>query len=490
MARRRPGKQPLLALTVRSDQPLIALRNVSVHIAGRRALDDVTWALGDGEHWAFTGPNGSGKSTLLRVIRGNQWIDPGAGERDYHFEGRTQTALSVGAYIGYVSPEQHETYARLELPIVGRNVVESGFDDTLYVHRPLAGDDARAVDEVLVRLDLTAISRRRVHTLSFGELRRLLIGRALVRRPQVLVLDEFTNGLDRRSRDEVLDLLAALAPTVQLILASHRDDDFIPVITRHARLRDGRLAGVGTGRPARAERSRSAWATRAAAYGEPLVAIEHADVYRGTVVVLRDLCWSIRRGEHTAIVGDNGSGKSTLAAVVAGTLSPAYGAEIRRSGVGGPFDVWRVKETIAHVSEEWQIAFDVNHTVEQVVLSGFASSVGLFHAPDGAQRTRASVLVDELGLATLRERHFRELSFGERRKVLIARALVRAPALLILDEVWNGLDAAFRERLDARLRDLAAAGTTLMLIAHHAGDLPDAIVRRQRLAGGTLHDVS
>jgi molybdate transport system ATP-binding protein len=458
-----------------------------VHVNGHRALSDVSWDLEPGQHWAFTGPNGSGKSTLLRVIRGDQWIDPDGGERRYGFDGREQTALRATAFIGFVSPEQHEKYVRLELPILGRNVIESGFDDSLYVHRALDGDDARAVDAIIAELDLAAIAAKPVRSLSFGQLRRLLIARALVRRPRLLVLDEFTNGLDARARADILAVLDAVAPQVQLILASHRDDDFVRAVTHHAQLRDGRLVATGAGPPPRRTRTlRAATARAAEPAGEPLVAIAHADVYRGATLVLRDLNWSIRRGEHTALVGENGAGKSTFASVVAGTLSPAWGGEIRRSGSGGPFDVWRIKASIAHVSEEWQIAFDVNHTVEEVILGGFVASVGLFHEPDAAQRERAAALIEQLGIAPLRARRFFELSFGERRKVLIARALVRPPALLILDEVWNGLDAAYRERLEAELHALAGSGTTLLLIAHHADDLPALIVRRQRLAGGTL----
>jgi molybdate transport system ATP-binding protein len=458
-----------------------------VHVNGHRALHGITWDLEPGRHWAFTGPNGSGKSTLLRVIRGDQWIDPDGGERHYRFDGRDQTALGAMRSIGFVSPEQHEKYVRLELPIVGRNVIESGFDDSLYVHRALEADDARAVDAIVDQLDLRAIAARRVRALSFGQLRRLLIARALVRRPRVLVLDEFTNGLDARARTDVLALLNELAPSVQLILASHRDDDFIAAITDHAQMHAGRLVARGTGRPPKRARDAAVpTVANGAPEGEPLIAIAHADVYRGATLVLPDLNWSIRRGEHTALVGENGSGKSTFAAVVAGTLSPAWGGEIRRSGTGGPFDVWRVKEAIAHVSEEWQIAFDVNHTVAEVILGGFVDSVGLFHEPGAVQRERAGELIADLGIEALRDRPFLELSFGERRKVLIARALVRPPALLILDEVWNGLDAAFRERLEARLHGLASDGTTLLLIAHHADDLPSVIVRRQRLAAGIL----
>ncbi len=458
---------------------------MNVHVNGHRALAGITWSLEPGTHWAFTGRNGSGKSTLLRVIRGDQWIDPDGGERRYAFDGGEQTALGARRFIGYVSPEQHEHYVRLELPIVGRNVIESGFADTLYVHHAPGEAEARAVDAIIERLDLGAIVTRPVRTLSFGQLRRLLIGRALVRRPRVLVLDEFTNGLDARARDEVLALVHQLTAEVQVLLASHRDGDFVAAITHHAHLRDGRIDRLAAGPPPRrAAAQRPAQRPGPAAAGEPLVAIAHADVYRGATRVLADLHWSIRRGEHTALVGPNGSGKSTFASVVAGTLSPAWGGDIRRSGSGGPFDVWRIKATIAHVSEEWQIAFDVNHTVEDVILGGFVASVGRFHEPDDAQRVRTAALIAELGIERLRARPFRELSFGERRKVLIARALVRPPALLILDEVWNGLDADFRAHLEAQLHRLAADGTTLLLIAHHADDLPAIIVRRQRLAEG------
>jgi molybdate transport system ATP-binding protein len=203
--------------------------------------------------------------------------------------------------------------------------------------------------------------------------------------------------------------------------------------------------------------------------------------------VLHEIDWSIRSGEHTAVTGPNGSGKSTFASLVAGTLAPAVGGEVLRHGERAPFDLWRIKPEVAHISEEWQIAFDVNHTVEEVVLSGFASSVGLFHEPDAAQRERARTAIAELGLEPLRERRFMQLSFGERRKVLIARSLVRAPALFILDEVWNGLDADFRALLETRLRALAAAGTTLLLIAHREDDLPALVERRFALDAGRLH---
>ena len=471
--------------------PLVHLRHVNVHLAGHHALKDASWTLQPGEHWAFVGANGSGKSTLLRVIRGSQWIDADGGERIYGFDGTPGTAMTAMTRIGFVAPEQQEQYVRLDLPIDGRNVIASGFDDTLYVHGTPSDERRAAVEEIITRLDISAFARKRVRAMSFGQLRRLLIARALVRKPRVLVLDEFTNGLDAGARRDILAFIGTLTDSVQLILASHRFDDFIPAITHHAIMRDGRIAESNTGGPAapvRAPRpSRPANARAREARTEPIVEIKHADVFRGTTHVLHNIDWAIRNGEHTAVTGANGTGKSTFGSVVAGTLAPVYGGEVLRYGKPGPFDVWKIKPDVAHVSEEWQVAFEVNHSVEEIVLSGFAYSVGLFHEPDAAQRERAAELIEELGIAPLRARPFMQLSFGERRKVLIARSLVRPPALFILDEVWNGLDAAFRTHLEAHVRRLAEGSTTLLLIAHHEDDLPELVQRRFALDAGRLH---
>jgi molybdate transport system ATP-binding protein len=468
---------------------LVRLAHVNVHLQGHHVLKDVSWQLGSGEHWAFTGRNGSGKSTLLRVIRGDQWIDPDGGERTYAFDGRpTRGVISARAQIGFVAPEQQEYYTRLALPISGRAVVASGLDDTVYLQRSLRDDEAAVVDRLLERLDLAELARRPMRALSFGQMRRLLIARALVRTPRILVLDEFTNGLDGDARRETLALLDALTDTVQMIFASHRHEDFIPAVSHRAVLQEGRIAEHGRGRPARVP-ARTSAATKPPARTRstrPIVSIRDASVYRGRTLVLEHLAFEIRPGAHTAIFGANGTGKSTFAGLVAGTIHPTVEAEIRRFGRPGPFDLWNLKKRIAHVSDELQNLYTVDETVEGVILSGFASSVGLWHQPDDAERDVATQLIARLELEPLRQRRFRGLSFGERRKVLVARALVRPPALLILDELWNGLDGHFRELLGALLHGLAAAGTTLLLIAHHEEDLPDLIERRFTIERGAL----
>jgi molybdate transport system ATP-binding protein len=453
--------------------PLIALEHVNVHLAARHVLKDVSWSLRRHEHWAFVGANGSGKSTLLRVIAGTQWIDYDGGARTYSPDGKHLDAVARAAtWIRHVSAEQHERYARLDLPLAGGAVIESGFDDSVYVARALDEAQTQRVEALVERFDLAAFAPRPLRELSSGQIRRLLIARALVREPRVLILDEFTNGLDKPARHEVLAFLDRIAGSVTLIVASHRVDDFPAAITHTATVRDGAIAACAPGRP---HDRRSTRAVRHAAAGAHpaapvLVRFRHADVYRGETLVLRDVNWELRRGDHTAIRGANGAGKTTFAGLLAGTIAPATGAHVVRFGQTEPFDIWTLKERIAHVSDDLQIAYDRGETVEAVIASGFPGSIGLLREPTKEQRAAVSDLIGRIGLESLEGRTFTQLSFGERRKVLIARSLVRRPQIFILDEIWNGLDSTFRRALRLLLANMTEAGTTLVAIAHDEDD--------------------
>ncbi|HTW84286.1 MAG TPA: ATP-binding cassette domain-containing protein [Candidatus Sulfotelmatobacter sp.] len=480
-----------------SAPPLIGLDRVTVRLDGRPVLHEISWELRSGEQWAIVGGNGAGKSTLLAVIRGDRWPERDGGRRTYALAGAPQHVGTAARQIGAVSPEQQERYARLALEISGRELIASGLRDTTYVQGALADDEATAVDALIERFGLRALAAASIRTLSFGQLRMLLVARALVREPRVLVLDEFANGLDRRARHALLDFLDQVAERTQVIASAHRAEDLPAATTNYVRLAGGRIVESGGGRPpahhrfAHAAPFAPATTPRPAAGvpGEPLVVIRNADVYREETLVLRAVDWSIARGEHTAVYGANGSGKSTFAELVAGTLPAAYGAEIERFGARGPFDVRELRRRIAHVSDALQIAYDANPTVERAIASGFTASIGTVESPSDEQRAAVAAIVHRLGLEPLCGQRFRTLSFGERRKVLLARGLVAGPELLILDEVWSGLDAPFRAALAPLLDELAARGTTLLAISHHVGDVPALVHRTFVVDDGQVREV-
>src|SRR6266487_1054975 len=178
-------------------RPLVSLENVDVALDGQTILRAISWRLMPGEHWAILGGNGSGKSTFLRLVRGELWPAPGRGKRSYAVHGKEQaTAVGVKAAMALVSPELQQRYLRQEWRLTGRQVIESGFGGGDYVYERLKRKQADAVARAAQWMGTEKLLRRNAQELSTGELRRLLIARALAGAPRVLACDEICDGLD------------------------------------------------------------------------------------------------------------------------------------------------------------------------------------------------------------------------------------------------------------------------------------------------------
>jgi molybdate transport system ATP-binding protein len=222
----------------------------------------------------------------------------------------------------------------------------------------------------------------------------------------------------------------------------------------------------------------------------PLVTLEHVDVDLAGSPVLHDITWRLTRGEHWGIVGANGSGKSTLLGLIAGSVWPAPDRGTRRYdfGAGEETDAVRARNEIVLVGHELQDRYarlSWNFTAVEVVLSGIYRTDVPRRRPTGAERQRALVVLQRLGCDDLAKRKFLELSRGEQRRVLIARAVAFEPTVLLLDEPASGLDRASRVELAAMLGRVAAE-CTLVCAAHASEDLPPVIPRYLTIAGGRI----
>jgi molybdate transport system ATP-binding protein len=221
-----------------------------------------------------------------------------------------------------------------------------------------------------------------------------------------------------------------------------------------------------------------------------LVALEHVDAARAGTKILHDVTWTLEAGRHWGIVGDNGSGKSTFLALIAGNLWPAPDAGTRRYDFGhGPqTDAIEARRCIALVGAELQDRYTRwgwNFSAEQVVLSGLYRTDVPRQRPAPADLIRVHAMLRELDLMPLAGRPFLELSRGEQRRVLIARALAFRPRVLLLDEPANGLDRRSRAALDTLIAR-AAERCTVVCTAHTAADLPSAVTDVLRLAAGRV----
>ena len=201
----------------------------------------------------------------------------------------------------------------------------------------------------------------------------------------------------------------------------------------------------------------------------------------GNRTILKDLDWSVRCGERWALSGDNGSGKSTLLSLVCADNPQSYACDIslfgRKRGSGE--SIWEIKRHIGYVSPEMHRAYLKNLPAVDIVASGLHDSIGLYKKRSDADRAMCEWWMDIFGILALKDRSFLQLSSGEQRLVLLARAFVKDPELLILDEPLHGLDL-FNRRM---VKDIIEAfcqrqGKTLIMVTHYQEELPACITHR------------
>jgi molybdate transport system ATP-binding protein len=481
---------------------LIELSHCSLVLDGHTVLDDVSFTLSRGQRWALVGPNGSGKTMLLKMLRGDVWPTPdGRERRTYGFDAhRSREPAGSKEHIAYIGAERQDKYVRYGWDFTVEQVVTTGlFDEDIPLTRPSRAQRARFA-RILCRFGLWGLRERRMLSLSYGQRRLTLIARAFASDASVLLLDEVFNGLDVRARKKLRSALARPRGGHDWILASHRPRELPPNITHVARIEAGRIVSAGKlggsglralaaaprKRKRRASLVRGVVAARARTRGKEswLVRIRDANIYRDYRPVIRGLNWTVERGEHWAVLGPNGSGKSTLLSLIHGDLHAALGGTIERAGApfGTPIEAW--KHRVGWVSPELQADHYLAKSVEEIVISGRHASVGLNAAPSTSDRRAARRWLGYFGIAKLCDRGPRQVSYGQMRLALLARAMVNAPELLLLDEPCTGLDGDAREHVLAVIERLARGGVQIIMAVHDVEDIVPSVRRVLRIQRG------
>lgn len=466
----------------------VELREAGVRFGGRWVLEPVTLTVHGGERWFVSGANGAGKTLLLRLLRGELWPTPSGRDLRRYRVGREwdATPIRARARIAYLGPERQDLYERRDWNHRVDEVVGTGLEDTDIPLSPLTATGRRRVRAALARVGLAGLAGRRLLSLSSGQRRRVLIARAIVSSPDLLLLDEVMNGLDAVSRRRVLGTLERLSRDgIGWVCTSHRPDDMPAGVTHRARLEHGRLVEAGPVGPSRGSRlprprsvSSKVWRARVSS-GPPLIQLDGVSVYRDGRRVISNLDWTLGAGEHWAISGANGSGKSTLVALLYGDLPAAAGGRVRRAWLppGAPIEDWKAR--VGLVSSELQSrCAQLDAPVLDVVVSGLRSSIGLDARPEARERRAAARALAAVGADDWARRQPRELSYGQLRLVLLARALVARRRLLLLDEPFDGLAPAARLLALERIGRAARAGTQVVIAAHHPEDVPAWVTHR------------
>jgi molybdate transport system ATP-binding protein len=481
----------------------VHLERVDLERGGRQILRGVTWRIRPSERWALLGANGAGKTQLLKLVAGDVWPTPTRhGRRIYVLGGERQhEPLGIKEHIAYVGAERQDKYERYEWNLSVADLVGTGAQRTDLALEPLTAQQRVRVQGLLARFGLKSFARRKFLSLSYGERRLALIARALAANPRLLLLDEVFNGLDEERRRTLMRYLESSARSrLPWVLAAHRREDLPRSVTHVLMLERGRVtycasrARAPLGRLIRAVEppaTRRALKPAPKRLGTALITLRNADVFVDQHPVLAGISWQIASGEHWAVLGQNGAGKSTLLKLLYGDFSPAFGGIIERRGHPEGMPLEHFKKKVGLLSPELQTLHARDDlTVEEIVISGRHASVGLNDPPSSAERRAARRWLRFFDLQPLARCHPREISYGQMRRVLLARAMINSPRLLLLDEPCTGLDANSRARVRAHLQELAESGVQLVMSTHHRSDLVPAINRTLWLKAGRIERVS
>ena len=454
-----------------------------------RLAEPINFALYENEQLAILGPNGSGKTKLVNTIIGRYPLlmnevryDFGEHNHRMLYENIHYLAFrdSYGDADGSYYYQQRWHSQDVELSPAVRDVL------------PEADDEYTA--SLYADFGIDALLDKQLVMLSSGELRRLQIVKALMTTPRVLIIDNPFIGLDASTRTQLTDLLKRLIAErgLQLILVVSREEDVPDFVTRVVKTHPNPPCKGGNSDIASTIQNDKQGENSA----EPQV-LPHREDLGGSIISLRNvtlrygertifegLNWEIQRGECWALHGRNGCGKSALLSLICGDNPQAYACDIslfgRRRGTGE--SIWEIKKRIGYVSPEMHRAYLKDLPAIEIVASGLHDSVGLYVRPRPEQKDTCLKWMQVFGIEELADRTFLKLSSGEQRLVLLARAFVKDPELLILDEPLHGLDTYHREMVRGIIDTFCSRPEkTLIMVTHYPEELPTCITQHKEL---------
>lgn len=446
----------------------IHLDHVDVDLGEARILHDLTLSLSGSGHFAVLGDNGAGKTTLLRLLVGELWPSQrSGGTRTYVVRGETfLSSIAARPHMRFVAPDMADWYQRHELQVPVWEVICAGLRNTPFLYHEASPEEREQARVLGSDMGLITVLDRPMRAVSTGQAKRALLARAMIAEPKLLAVDELGQGLDRRGRFQLLDSLERIAVSGRTrLLVSGQGVLAMPdairgrIYLEHGRLADG---------PASVRTTPLNLPKRSAPQGaaETVLDVRSCTVVMDGLPAVDSLTWAVQAGESWGVLGHNGSGKSTLLQMITGYRRPWPGGSLTWFGQAGRFDVSAIRDRIGILApwiKEW---IEPEATCRDVLLSGLCGGLGVHRGLSEGQMLEAEILAGSWDMADWLSRPIRSMSYGQARQVMLARAVVHGPELVVLDEPFSGLDASWQGRMAALLRDLTAQGRTVVLATH------------------------
>ncbi len=451
--------------------------------------EPVNFCLEEGEHIAIIGRNGAGKTMFVDMLTGKHPAFPDMVRYGFDEPYNKLKYISFRDTYGgdndrtyFLQQRWNQMEIDEETPTVG-NKLEEAYQ--------LAGEDTperRALQKHIYEIfHLEPLLDKYIILLSSGELRKYKLASSLFTNPKVLIMENPFIGLDKDTREQLKELLRMLAQEqeLQIILVLAKTDEIPEFITHIVEVKDLRVmpkVNSGKWRVESGEFLRPSGSKNSTLYtlnsNLPIIHFNHVTIRYGARTILKDLDWTVMQGEHWALSGQNGSGKSTLLSLVCADNPQSYACNISLFGHkrGSGESIWDIKKHIGYVSPEMHRSYKQNIPSIEIVASGLKDTIGLYTRPKEDEKIQCRKWLKVFGIGNLEDRKFHEMSSGEQRLVLLARAFVKEPDLLILDEPLHGLDDINRKMVKDIVDDYCKnPEVTLIYVTHYQEELPRCI---------------
>ena len=507
---------------------LITLQNCRIENSRTVLVPELSWKMNEGEVWLVIGPNGGGKADFLNAlaaagkagISGGIKILPNTDGlfSDIFSDSTELVSLERAARLIQEERENDESdylEGGVDHGRTGRIFIAQALDPQLKkginaqelpaVAKALEGDPAIKLCGIEKILD------RGLKYMSTGEIRRTLLARALISGKKLLILSDPFAGLDLQSRTILLDFFDSIAKKSgsgssqpHIILGMERWHEIPDAITHVIEFADKKVFFCGTRTDYEKLLSQRAAGSKASEEKEKqdfqegfeelaqtgenggfdklnhpdspqpddfLVEMHDVNVGWDDHQVLRNLNWSLRRGQHWLVRGPNGSGKTTFLELITGDNMQVFSNDVRifgkRRGTGET--IWDIKKRLGIVSYRLHVEYRMlgGTSLLAVIISGLRDSIGLYGAPTDLEIASAKKWLALGGFAGRESENFGNLSYGEQRAILILRSAVKTPEILILDEPCHGLDENYRSKILQLMNLIGNGGTTTMLHVTH-----------------------
>jgi molybdate transport system ATP-binding protein len=465
----------------------LSVHQLSINRSGKRILNDISFTLNKGEALVITGPAGCGKTSLGLALA-----------QQLYYQGTIQWELPAGSQIGWVEQQHHFKTLQSTSDLYYQQRFNSyDTEETQTVAESLADrlNEARALIE---EMGIGYLMDEKLIQLSNGENKKLQLLNILLAEPAVLIMDQPFTGLDTRTRQWLNEQVIRLKNKGVVVILICSADEIPESADKVLLLADGTMKGLkdrlafyketmlNTVAPAVAVNDLIPQHSGGSVY-DSIIDMEEVTVKYGDKLILDRINWRVLPGECWLLTGPNGAGKSTLLSLVTGDNPQAYANRIhlfgKRRGTGE--SIWDIKKKTGFLSPELHVYFNGGSTGFETVASGLFDTIGLFRTVDKEDTAWVMQWMEVCGVSHLKDKRLQEMSTGEQRLTLLARALVKDPPLLILDEPCQGLDPDRKHRLLELInRVCTVTGKTLVFVSHYEKDVPQCLNRYIRIEQG------